>query len=81
MSRTELDIRTIPFQCSLASREIEIVRTYKVRIDRRGVEQARVVAGTRCSHMDDCEIASPNASGSSSYDWARCSFMQSATRC
>jgi hypothetical protein len=77
MTQTRNETRTAPFSCNLIGDTVEIRRDFKIRVARNGDDLARVVVGTRCSHMDKCAIATRKAA-STSYDWSKCLFLQAA---
>ena len=77
MSRTVIEIRTIDFDCATANGPVEVLQTFKVRLDRRGEEQARIVASTGCSHSDACPGVSKRQGNATSFDWTKCLWLQS----
>jgi hypothetical protein len=79
MPSDKIEVSTTPYRCSLVSQEVSIEDERLVRTSRSG-EQISIPRGMRCSHMNECPVATHSPNGNStSYEWSKCEFRARRT--
>jgi len=76
MSRTRTGYTTTNFSCPLVGRTVHIHQAYKIVLDQKEEESARVVTKTDCSNQNTCPIVTHHST-SASFDWSKCAFVKS----
>ena len=64
----------LDFHCPTVNQDVQIDRSFAIRVSRAGKRLGRTAADTNCSHKDVCGIAQPGDAGTV-YDWGRCAYL------
>lgn len=74
MGETRTETTITPYECPVAGRTVNIVRTWKVTSDEHGSER-RTATCHACDNKENCIVATQGPAGTT-YDWSKCAWLR-----